>query len=361
MSFRTSIARTGVAPLLAAIPVAILLSSCGEGPQSFLASDSTTITPTAETESLPAGGDADDPAIWIDQAAPARSTIIGTDKEGGIAVYDLAGKQLQYRADGDLNNVDLRDPFPLGGMSVALVTAADRTTNRLAIYRVDPATRRLVDVAARRIVIGLNAYGSCMYRSSKSGKFYVFVNSEEEGAAPGGEVEQWQLFDAGGGKVDARRVRRFAVGSQTEGCVADDDQGYLYIGEEDKAIWRYGAEPDAGTQRTRIDKTGSGGHLEADIEGLAIAAGTDGSGYLIASSQGNSSFSVYRREDGNEYVKTFKVAPEDGVDGAEETDGIDATTRDLGDAFSEGLLVVQDGKPDRGTTNFKLVPLGGET
>ncbi len=359
MSFRTSIARTAGAPVLAAIAGAIVLASCGEGPESFLASDSTTITPTAETDSLPPGGDADDPAIWIDQGAPARSTVIGTDKEGGIAVYDLAGRQLQYRPDGDLNNVDLRDGFPLGGESAALVTAADRTTNRLAIYRVDPATRRLVDVAARKIIIGLNAYGSCMYRSSKSGKFYVFVNSEEEGAAPGGEVEQWELFERDSGKVDARRVRRFAVGSQTEGCVADDDRGYLYIGEEDKAIWKYGAEPDAGTQRTRVDEIGSGGHLKADIEGLALVTESGGSGYLIASSQGNSSFSVYRSEDGNEYVKTFKVAPGDGIDAAEETDGIDATTRDLGDAFGDGLLVVQDGKDDRGTTNFKLVSLGG--
>ena len=105
--------------------------------------------PTAETEPVPPGGDADDPAIWLDPDDPAKSTIIGTDKLGGIAVYDLAGDQIQYLADGDLNNVDLRDGFPLGGESVTLVTAADATTNRLAIYRVDPATRELVDVAAR--------------------------------------------------------------------------------------------------------------------------------------------------------------------------------------------------------------------
>jgi len=352
--FWTWIARIEVG----AIACVIGLASCGQGSKSFLASDSRTVAPTAETEPVPAGGDADDPAIWVDQRAPARGTIIGTDKEGGIAVYDLAGRQLQYRPDGHLNNVDLRAGFRLGGKSVALVTAADATTNRLAIYRLDPSSRRLVEVAARRIVIGLNAYGSCMYRSSKTGKFYVFVNSEEEGGAPGGEVEQWELFDNGRGRVDARKVRRFAVGSQTEGCVADDDRRDLYIGEEAKAIWRYGAEPGAGTGRRRVDKTGSGGHLKADIEGLALASGSDGSGYLIASSQGNSRFTVYRREDGNDYVKTFKVSRGDGIDAVEETDGIDVTTRDLGDAFPDGLLVVHDGKDDRGRTNFKLVSLG---
>ena len=278
--------RTWIAPIeAAALAAAILFASCGQGSESLLASDSTTVAPAAETEPVPAGGDADDPAIWVDRRAPAMSTIIGTDKEGGIAVYDLAGRQLQYRPDGHLNNVDLRGGFRLGGKSVALVTAADRDTNRLAIYRVDPSRRRLVDVAARKIVVGLNAYGSCMYRSPKSGKFYVFVDSEEEDGAPGGKVEQWELFDRGG-RVDARRVRRFSVGSQTEGCVVDDDRGDLYIGEEAKAIWKYGAEPGAGTDRAQVDKTGSGGHLKADIEGLALASESGGSGYLIASSQG---------------------------------------------------------------------------
>ena len=118
---------------------------------------------------VPPGGDADDPAIWVHPDDPASSTIIGTDKLGGLAVYDLDGDQIQYLADGDLNNVDLRDGFRLGGESVTLVTAADSTTPRLAIYRVNPSTRELVDVAAREIELGIAAYGSCMYRSAKTG------------------------------------------------------------------------------------------------------------------------------------------------------------------------------------------------
>jgi hypothetical protein len=78
-------------------------------------------------------------------------------------------------------NADVHAGFPLGGKAVALVTAADRTTNRLAIYRVDRSSRRLVDVAAR-IVVGFNAYGSRMYQSSQTARFYVFVNRKHEGA-----------------------------------------------------------------------------------------------------------------------------------------------------------------------------------
>ena len=94
-----------------------------------------------------------------------------------------------------------------------------------------------------------------------------------EGADPGGRVEQWELLETRDGKVDARRVRRFAVGSQTEGCLTDDESGDLYIGEEATGIWRYSAEPDADTERARVDSIGPDGHLDPEVEGLALARG----------------------------------------------------------------------------------------
>jgi 3-phytase len=359
---RRRAANTRISPRLviaAGLVASILIAACGgdDGEETKLSFESPAQEATAsgETDPVPPGGDADDPAIWVRPDESADSTIIGTDKLGGLAVYDLEGNEIQYLADGDLNNVDLRDGFHLGGESVTLVTAADSATNRLAIYRVDPVTRELVDVAAREIELGIAAYGSCMYRSAKTGRFYVFVNSEKEAGDPGGRVEQWELIEAGG-KVDARRVRSFAVGSQTEGCVADDELGDLYIGEEARGIWKYRAEPNGGTERERVDSTGAGGHLEAEVEGLALAYGPARSGYLVASSQGNSSLAVYRRED-NDYVKTFTIEGAEGIDAVEETDGIEATTRDLGEAFPDGLLVAHDGSDDGGRTNFKLVPL----
>ena len=346
--------------MLAAV-IAGAIAGCGgddtEDEELLFESPATEVTATDETDPVPRGGDADDPAIWRHPDDPAESTIIGTDKLGGLAVYDLAGNQIQYLADGDLNNVDLRDGFRLGGESATLVTAADSTTHRLAIYRVDLSTRELVDVGARRIEVGIAAYGSCMYRSPATDRFYVFVNSEQEGGQPGGEVEQWELFEDGSGRVDARRVRSFAVGSQTEGCVADDKLRDLYIGEEARGVWKYHAEPGAGTERERVDSTGLGGHLEAEVEGLAIAYGPGRSDYLIASSQGNSSFVVYRRGGDNEYVKSFAIKGADDIDAVEETDGIEVTARDLGEAFPSGLLVVHDGSDDGGGTNFKLVSL----
>ena len=56
-------------------------------------------------------------------------------------------------------------------------------------------------------------------------------------------------------------------------------------------------------------------------------------------------------------MKTFAIEASDGVDAVEETDGVDVTTRDLGEDFPGGLLVVHDGSDDGGRTNFKLVSL----
>ena len=77
----------------------------------------------------------------------------------------------------------------------------------------------------------------------------------------------------------------------------------------------------------------------------------------MASSQGNHTFVVYRRDGNNEFVKKFRIGNGSATDGAEETDGIDVTTANLGPAFPYGVFVAQDGFNDKGNQNFKLVPL----
>ncbi len=181
-----------------------------------------TVSATVETDPVPNGGDAaDDPAIWVNPIDPAQSAIIGTDKRGGLAVYDLSGKQLQYLRDGEMDNVDLRDGFKLGGQTVAIVTASNRKDNSIAIYKINPQTRTLENVAARNIKHGLTVYGMCMYRSAKTGKVYYF------GTSKSGDVEQWELFESAG-KVDAKKVRNLKLSSTVEGCVADDELGHFY-------------------------------------------------------------------------------------------------------------------------------------
>jgi len=314
------------------------------------------VMPTVETDPVDDYGDAaDDPAIWVHPTDPAQSVIIGAQKKRGLYVYDLSGKTLQVVSDGRMNNVDLRHGFTLGGSAVAIVAASNRTDKTLALYKVDPTSRRLSNIAAGSIPTGFDdPYGLCMYRSPKTADFYVFMNNSD-----GGVYKQWRLREEGG-RVAAEVVREFTVGTQAEGCAADDETGALYIAEEDVGLWRYEAEPTGADRRVALDDTTKKGHLKADVEGIAIYYGEGGKGYVIVSNQGDDNYAVYRREDGNEFLGHFAIIanPEAGIDGASETDGLDVISTPLGPAFPYGVLVVQDGRniSPAARQNFKLVP-----
>lgn len=352
-----------------AVCVAVALGACAAGlpstaagsPRSTGGDDAVSdgavteqVTASIETEPVPHSGDAaDDPAVWVNPVDPSMSAVVATDKQGGLLVYDLAGKELQYLPAGEMNNVDVRpaaDGFTVGGRPVVLVVSGNRSDNTIGVFVLDPDTRQLRDVATAPIEPGLEVYGSCVYRSP-TGAFYAFVNSK------GGDIEQWQLSDDGSGMVTGKLVRSFGLGSQTEGCVADDELGHLYLGEEAEGIWKFSAEPDGGDTGTLIATVSSSGPLVGQVEGISLAYGPNGTGHLIASSQGDSSFAVFRREGENGYVGSFRIVAGGGIDGTDDTDGIDVATGSLGPAFPSGVLVAQDGKNDGTAQNFKLVPL----
>ena len=312
------------------------------------------VSATIETKAVRVNGDAaDDSAIWIHPIDPALSTIIGTQKQGELVVYNLVGQEIQSLPHGRFNNVDLRYNFPLQDNKVAIVAASNRTNDSIALYKVDPATGNLENIAARTIFVGLEiTYGLCMYHSLSYGKYYVFINSKR------GTVEQWEIFDNGKGMVDATMVRRFKVDSIVEGCVADDVLGHFYLGEEKVGIWKFNAEPDGEKKGHLIDTTK--GNLTPEVEGLTIYYLSETEGYLIASNQGNNTFTVYNRTGDNEYLGKFRIIANEvlGIDAVEDTDGIDVVNVPLGEAFPYGVFVAQDGEnanPDE-NQNFKLVP-----
>jgi 3-phytase len=315
-----------------------------------------TVRPAVETGPMAHAGDAaDDPAIWHNSANPAASLVIGTDKKGGLHVYDMGGRSLQYLPDGKMNNVDLRDGFRLGGESITLVTASDRTRKAVAIYRLDGANARLVSIADGLQPSGLSdPYGLCMYRSSSSGRYYVFVSD------PDGLVRQWELVATGSGKVRLKQVRDLKFGSQTEGCVADDSTSTLYVAEEDIALWRVTAEPVRNAVPRAIDRVDSNPRIKDDLEGAGIYDLGGGRGYIIVSSQGNDSYAVYRRDGDQAYLGSFAIIadPAKGIDGVSETDGLDVSSANLGPGFEHGALVAQDGRNVLPTENqnFKFIP-----
>lgn len=313
------------------------------------------VKPTMETEPVGTDGDAaDDPALFVHPTDPKLSVIIGTDKKAGLYVYDLSGKPLQFLPDGKMNNVDLRGGFRLGGKDVTLVAASDRTHKSIALYVLDPATRMLTNVADGVQATGLSdPYGLCMYRGRK-GATYVFISDPE------GLVRQWKLAATPAGKVRAETVRDIRFDSQTEGCVADDETGKLYVAEEDVALWKVGAEPGAGQAKTAVARIKDNPALKDDLEGMGIYARPGGKGYLVVSSQGNNTYAVFRREGDNAYVGSFAVIADGatGIDGVSETDGLEVSSASFGPGLESGVFVAQDGHnvspPEH--QNFKLVP-----
>lgn len=338
--------------------------------------DAVTVTALAETDPVFDDTDAaDDPAIWVDPAEPARSWVVGTNKRRGVEVYDLAGKRRWHLDAGDINNVDLRSGVTVSGMEKIVVAATNRTAVAIEVWALEPSTGQLASLLDEPIPAQMDdPYGLCLYRRETDGALFVFATDKN------GDAAQWRLADAGDGRLRGELVRRIPLDSQAEGCVADDANGVLFIGEEAVGIWRLDAAPDASwVDRTLIASTRpaaeaagpkptSPHRLTKDVEGLAIYAppgAGPSAGYLIASSQGNWTYVVFDRAPPHAYRGTFRIVDgigRDGnpIDGTGETDGLAVAAQPVDPAYPQGLLVVQDGynvdaAGEHAHQNFKYV------
>jgi 3-phytase len=301
-----------------------------------MARGETAAVTTADTDA------ADDPAIWRNPLDPAASLIVATDKKAGLHVYGLDGTDRSFIDAGRVNNVDLRD-MGAAGIMVAASDRADPARAHLALFRLDPQTATLAPLG--RIDVGAGeAYGVCLYRFGNELHAFNVIKD--------GTIRQVSIGLAAGG-VTGRVVRTLKLGTQSEGCVADERTHRLYVAEEDVGIWRFDARPTGSVVAIPV-ATVDGVQLTADVEGLAIAAdGTGAGGYLVASSQGDNAYALYRLRD-DAYVGRFRIVA--GTYGAtEETDGLEIARGDFAPLFPGGLMVVQDGINLPRAQNFKLV------
>lgn len=301
-----------------------------------------------ETEPVARERDAvDDLCIWIHPTEPAESIIIGTDKLSGLITYDLEGKQIQHLEAGSMNNVDLRYNFLLEGKPKAILAATNRCAKTIDLFTIDQ--KRLLNKVGA-IQLKHEPYGSCMYYSAVHETYYCFVTTKA------GEIEQWAIRGGGSNHISGEMVRSVKLSSQAEGCVADDELGYLYISEEHVGVWKYYADPGLNdTWNQLICAAGPSDRISPDVEGIALYYKPNGTGYLIVSSQGSDSYIIFRREGNNEYLGNFAISG-GTVDDVTHTDGIDVTNFNLGSKFPKGLFIAQDDQNFPGDTqNFKLV------
>ncbi|MCW0047641.1 phytase [Brevundimonas sp. BT-123] len=354
--------RPSLARSLSACAALALLAACATHEVDYQGEGEGFVGPGApvmavlETPSVGTAGQdaADDPAVWA-SANPVtimgRQTpgfVAGTDKKSGLYIYGFDGQILQFLPEGLLNNVDVVEGLSVGGRPQVVLGASDRTPGKtgISLYTFDPAGTgqngvRYWGAVATDVV---EPYGFCLAR--RGAEVHAILVGHE------GELRQFVLGVDAAGQPTARLVRRAEIGTISEGCAADEATDALYINEENVGLWRYGLNPASGAARTLIQPIAKD-ILVADAEGLTTIADASGR-YLIASSQGDSTFPVWRIDGpAPEYKGRFKIV-DGAVDGVTGTDGLAAASGQVG-PFPEGLVVIQDDVNDIGTQNFKYV------
>lgn len=327
-------------------------------------SDIAFVAVTADVETKPvthAGDAADDPAIWVNPVSPENSLVIGTDKKGALESYNLNGALVQSLSIGRVNNVDIGyavnipshtnkgDDAGIINGTRDIAVASNRTNNSLSVLSVssEGTLAHLGDVNTTLNDI----YGMCLFVTK--GVAHVLANDTS------GRYERHILSFNKDHRVSGTLVQSFSLPSQPEGCVIDGNKKVAYLGEEGAGIWALDVSTHTAQPEFLVPISAP---VEADIEGLALFK-VDNVQYLIASSQGNNAYAVYRTSQTEtpklEYIGLIQIEANfsTGIDGVSETDGLEASNANLGGIFSEGLWVVQDGRnvmPSE-TQNFKLV------
>ena len=282
--------------------------------------------------------DTDDPAIWVNKEDPAKSLILGTDKDvnGGLYVYDLQGNIIsdKTRKLQRPNNVDIAYGLQLGDKKIDIAVATERLTHKLRIYSLPdmqaidnggiPAFEGQEGVEYRDLM------GIALY-TSPDGKIYAIVG-RKSGPTDGSYLWQYLLEDNGNGQVRAKLVRKFGKYSgkkEIESIAADNEMGYIYYSDEKVGVRKYYAEPANGNEELALfAKEG----FTDDNEGISIYKTSDTTGYILVSDQGANRFRIYTREDGHRFITSVKTS-------TLESDGSEVVSIPLNNDFKHGLFV----------------------
>lgn len=408
----------------------LLLSACGRDPAAPATAALPLVKPVAETApGLPDNGvkgDADDPAFWLHPSDPGKSLVITAAKGAGLRVYDLSGRLVQRIdavADGRYNNVDVAYGLPRpDGTRIDIAVASDRGRDRLRIWAIDAAhpDAPLTDITDpdqgpvfptrlspdgqgeidNPVADQISAYGLTLWQDKATGEVRAIVAQRKAA-----RLAEQRLVVRPDGTVGHERTRHWDFPThhrgqdltatakddpdrdwspQFEGLVADADAGILFAGQEDVGLWRIDLRSGKADDKPFYETRGSvkspfnnpDSRIARDVEGLALYRGADGTGFLIASSQGNAhgegrhadnggledSFALFERGGQNRYLGSFRLTAHGAIDAGQECDGAELVSLPL-PGYPQGLLMVQDGYNDDlnglsgepKATNFKFV------
>ncbi len=300
------------------------------------------LQPLVVTE--PTAFDTDDPAIWVHPDDPARSLVIGTDKnqDGALYVYTLAGNIVQDKVVRGLqrpNNVDVEYGLPLAGESIDIAVTTERLRNAIRVFRLPAMTAidgggiQVFEGEAQRAPMGI-----ALYKRPSDGVIFAIVG-RKTGPEDGSYLWQYRLEEGPAGQVRARLVRSFGAYSglnEIEAIAVDDRLGYVYYSDEGVGVRKYYADPALNDDRELALFAREG--FTEDHEGISIYCSSDREGYILVSDQQANQFHVYAREgsqnDPHDHplVKVVSLS-------TVESDGSEVSSVALGSRFPYGCFV----------------------
>ncbi len=301
--------------------------------------------------------DADDPAIWIHPFNDRKSLVVGTLKEGGLAVFDLKGKliqrievmpELEGTPKSRFNNVDI---IQLDDWT-AVFAVSDRGRDQIRFFEINPwyflsKTPPLKDVTDTQVPWVFSksnaelqtqntAYGLASGFDHKTGSWITWVTQRNrlniqavkvikeeryiryETLLP--SISLPDTFHLNNGKLWSPCLDDDETLPGAEGLFFDVPERQLYIAQELVGIWSYGLDDQTLTLIDKVKNYGipytrtwnpeeqeyecefhydqssgeEGQYLEADVEGLTVYR-KEGQqdAILMASSQGSSELIAY--------------------------------------------------------------------
>nr|WKN40379.1 phytase [Tunicatimonas sp. TK19036] len=308
------------------------------------------VSPVAKTDTT--AHDTDDPAIWINPNDPARSLIIGTDKEvdGGLYVFDLQGKMIPEKNVLGLqrpNNVDVEYGLMLNGQPTDIAVTTERFTHRLRIYALPDM--KAVDGGGIPVFEGetgeefRDLMGISLYKRPSDDSIFAIVG-RKTGPLDSTYLWQYRLEDNGQGQVQAELVRKFGAFSgihEIEAIAVDDALGYVYYSDETVGVRKYYADPERGNAELALFATEG---FTEDHEGISLYTLPDGTGYILISDQQANRFHFYTREgsEGDPHAHQLVKIIETET---RESDGSETVAIPLGPDYPHGLFVaMSEGK-----------------
>lgn len=329
-------------PLITTVALACLVS-CASAPP--VLPDQKVVMAAMETAPAGARGDAaDDPAFWLHPESPESSLILGTNKQEGLVVYRLDGSEAQRLPIGRINNVDIRQS---ASRHFDVAVASNDQVNAISVFLVDRASGTVShhgDIPSQRA----EPYGICS--GQENGQDLVAVTYKD------GTVDIWSI-SVEAESLSGEQLKSLKLETQLEGCVFDEPQGLLFIGEELRGLWKASYRDEAPVP-VLIDEVGNAPGLVADVEGVSIWRGEGDAGWIVVSAQAADRFVVYDRKAPHAPRGSFSIAANAdlGIDEVTHTDGLDVFSGAL-PGYPRGILTVQDdGNPKSGRNqNFKVV------